>query len=208
MLKTLALAGMVASLVVPSAQADDLAPPSGKVTVSVQTINGSGCPAGSASVDTNSDNTSFYVEYDKYVARDGGGAQPTEMRRNCQLSLLVNVPQGFTYAIARADYRGDLHLARGATAQQNAYYYFMGETPTAEVSTNFTGARSGHWQTTSVVEAAALVYAPCGQKLALNVNTDLRVNAGDAEKHKNSISMNDSKGSLRTLFHFSWKRCH
>src|SRR3954453_14078820 len=84
-------------------------PPAGHITVDVVTVNGSGCPQGTATVTEKSDNTGFIVKYRDYVAEAGAGAGATDFRKNCQLSLLVHVPQGFTYAIAEADYAGNAH---------------------------------------------------------------------------------------------------
>ncbi len=61
----------------------------------------------------------------------GPGAKPTDFRKNCQLSLIVHVPHGFTYAVASADYRGYAHLEKGANAMQKASYYFQGSSDTA-----------------------------------------------------------------------------
>jgi hypothetical protein len=198
-----------AAIVSPQAFAEEVAaaPPSGKITVEVLTANGSGCPAGSADVTPSADNTSFTVAYDNYVARDGGGAEPTDIRKNCQLSLQVGVPQGFTFAIARADYRGYVYLRNGATASQNAYYYFMGESETTEVNNSFSGPISSRWHTSDVTAVAALVWAPCGEQVNLNVNTDLRVRAGTAESSRNFISMDRSSAGADTVFQLSWKRC-
>lgn len=212
MRKSFAVAAAAAALlavavVAPTQALAAEAPPSGEVTVDVLTVNGSGCPEGTASVTASPDNTAFTVTYNSYVARDGGSAAPTEFRRNCQLSVQVNVPQGFTYAIARADYRGYVHLRSGATAAQNAYYYFMGESPTTEVNNTFAGPVSKRWHTTDVADVAALVYAPCGKAVVLNVNTELRVYAGAAEQSRNSISMDRSAAGADTVYQFSWKRC-
>ncbi|HEX2144221.1 MAG TPA: DUF4360 domain-containing protein, partial [Glycomyces sp.] len=114
------LAGAAALAAVTSAvpaQADTqvTAAPSGKITVDVVTVNGSGCPQGTADVEVNGDNTSFTVTYDRFQAEAGGGTDVVDSRKNCQINLAVNIPQGFTYAIARADYRGFGHLEPGAT---------------------------------------------------------------------------------------------
>lgn len=209
MFNVLAIGSMVASLLGAPAPVATSDIPQEKITVNVQTVNGSGCPAGSATVTASSDNTSFAVEYDDYVASVGGGAKPTDFRKNCQISLRINIPQGFTYAVARADYRGHAHLARGVTAQQNAYYYFMGTAPTTETNEEFTGPFNGVWSTTDRADVATLVYAPCGAQVNLNVNTDLRFDGGSANagRAKSSISMNTSNGGVRTLYHLSWKRC-
>ncbi|MEU0276668.1 DUF4360 domain-containing protein, partial [Streptomyces sp. NPDC006307] len=96
-----------------------VAPPD-KIVIEVATVNGSGCPLGTAAVAVAPDNTAFTVTYSDYLAQVGVGAEPTDFRKNCQLNLVVHVPQGFTYAVASADYRGYASLAAGASAVQKA----------------------------------------------------------------------------------------
>ncbi|GAA3114713.1 hypothetical protein GCM10020254_71550 [Streptomyces goshikiensis] len=114
---TIGAAVAVLSAVALPAQAETAYNPPGRITVDVVGVNGSGCPQGTASVATASDNTAFTVTYSDYLAQAGAGSGGTEFRKNCQLALQVHVPQGFTYAIARADYRGFAHLQRGAFGQ-------------------------------------------------------------------------------------------
>ena len=208
MLNLLAIGSMAASLLVlpveaTAAQLDP--PPAEDVTVSVVTVNGSGCPAGTASVKMNADKTAFTVTYSDYVAEDGGAALATEFRKNCQINVLVNIPQGFTYAIAQAEYRGYAKLSTGATAQQNAYYYIAGTSPTATVSHVINGPYSGKWSHSDVADAAALVYAPCGVQTNVNINTELRVRTTGTTL--NWISMDKAHGEVDTVYHVSWKRC-
>jgi hypothetical protein len=209
MFNVLAIGSVVASMLGAPAPVATSDIPSEKITVNVQSINGSGCPAGSAAVAASPDNTSFSVGYDEYVAAAGAGARPTDFRKNCQISVRINVPQGFTYAVAQADYRGHARLARGVVGQQNAYYYFMGTAPTAEVHEEFTGPYSGAWSTSSRADVATLVYAPCGAQVNLNVNTELRVDASgsDSNWQGSYLSMDSSNGGVRTIYHLSWKRC-
>src|SRR2546427_79784 len=101
-------------------------PPPDKIIIDVVTVNGTGCKPGTAAVAVSEDNTAFTVTYSEFIAQVGVGAGPLDWRKNCQLSLKVHVPQGFTYAIAQADYRGFAHLERGATALERANYYFQG----------------------------------------------------------------------------------
>ncbi|HYN92860.1 MAG TPA: DUF4360 domain-containing protein [Pilimelia sp.] len=207
MLKALAVTGIAASLLASplAIESASSAPPSGKVTVEVVTVNGSGCPNKTADVAAAADNTAFTVTYSNYLAERGPEAKPTDFRKNCQLSLKIKVPAGFTYAVAQADYRGFAHLVKGATAQQNANYYFMGQSATATVSHAFAGPMSDDWQTTDAAEFASLVWAPCGEVRNLNVNTDLRV-YGPA-KSTSFMTMDSTDGSFSTKFHFAWKKC-
>ncbi|MCD9195007.1 DUF4360 domain-containing protein [Streptomyces albireticuli] len=203
-----AVALVVAASFSPSAAADG-APPPDKVVIDVVSVNGSGCPAGTAAVAVAGDNTAFTVTYSDYLAQVGLGSRPTDFRKNCQLGLNIHVPQGYTYAIAKADYRGFAHLQRGATGLEKASYYFQGMSQTTSVTHRFTGPLSDNWRTTDVTAADALVYAPCGAQRILNVNTELRVAAGtsDPDTTNSFMAMDSTDGSVNTLYHFSWKEC-
>jgi hypothetical protein len=184
-------------------------PPPDKIVIDVVTVNGSGCPTGTAAVAVSPDNTAFTVTYSHYLAQVGVGAKPTDVRKNCQLNLAVHAPQGFTYAIAKADYRGFGHLENGATALQRANYYFQGQSQTAYINHPFAGPLNDDWQTTDSVDVTSLVFAPCGEQRFLNVNTELRVAAGrsDPTKTNSFMSMDSTDGSINTIYHFAWKNC-
>src|SRR5690348_6020506 len=114
-------------------------PPIDKIVIDVVTVNGTGCPAGTAAVAVSPDNTAFTVTYSAYTALVGVGATSTDWRKNCQLNIVVHVPQGFTYAISKVDYRGFASVEGGANAIERANYYFQGQSQTAYVSHTFAG---------------------------------------------------------------------
>ncbi|MFF1279457.1 DUF4360 domain-containing protein [Streptomyces sp. NPDC058299] len=209
----LLLSGAVAALLTtalpaqsPSPVFDD--PPPDKIVIDVATVNGSGCPAGTAAVAVSPDNTAFTVTYSAYLAQAGGNSDPTAFRKNCQLNLVVHVPQGFTYAIASADYRGFASLQRGATGTQKASYYFQGSSSTVPRTHPFGGPYNDDWQATDSTDWAQLVWAPCGVLRNFNINTELRVNAGTAAPDKVSfMTMDSTDGDISTVYHMAWKNC-
>jgi hypothetical protein len=210
MRKLLAIGGLVSLIAVPvagsSAQAAGVTPPSGNITVDVVTLNGSGCPLGSAVVKMQSDNTGFKVVYSEYLATTGPKLAATEARKNCQLNLLVHIPSGFTFAVEKTEYRGWAGLAKGAVGIQDANYYFQGESASATVSHTFNGPLTGMWKTQDV--AAVLAYAPCGATRNLNVNTSLRVDQGSADASSvNFMTMRSQTTDVWTLFNLAWKKC-
>jgi hypothetical protein len=171
--------------------------------------NGSGCKSGTAAVAVSADNTAFTVTYSDYLAQIGGGAKSTDFRKNCQLNLRVHVPSGFTYAIAEADFRGYAQLAKGATAQERANYYFQGSPQTLYTTHPFKGPYDDDWTASDSLDIASLVYKPCGEERNLNVNTELKISAGksDPKKDMSLISMDSTDGSISTVYHFAWKDC-
>jgi uncharacterized protein DUF4360 len=206
MLTMIAAAGLALSMVAnPAAPQDD--PPADRIVIDVVTVNGSGCPAGTAAVATATDNTAFTVTYSDYLAEVGQGSDPTDFRKNCQLALRLHIPQGFTYAIAQADYRGFAHLASGASATQLASYYIQGTSPTTRSSHPMNGPYSDNWQFTDQTDMDELVFAPCGEERNLNVNTELRVSAGSSGSASSFVTMDSTDGGVSTKYHFHWKRC-
>ena len=172
------------------------------------TYGGSGCPAGSVAVDIASDRTAFTLIFDQFLAQIGPGIALAESRKNCQVNLTLHVPHGFTYAIASVDYRGYANLAPGAKGQQKSSYYFQGQAPTATAWTTFTGPYENNWQIRDQVNAAALVWAPCGMERSLNINAQVLINKGTSSASSSSIMTMDSEdGSLQTVYHVVWAQC-
>ncbi|WP_329350993.1 DUF4360 domain-containing protein [Streptomyces sp. NBC_01261] len=183
-------------------------PPPDKIVINVATVNGSGCPQGTTAVAVSEDNTAFTVTYSAYLAQVGGNSDPTAFRKNCQLNLVVHVPQGFTYAIASADYRGFASLQRGASGAQKASYYFQGSSNTASKNHPFNGPYDDNWQANDTTDVAQLVWAPCGVQRNFNINTELRVSAGSSSASAVSfMTMDSTDGDISTVYHMAWEHC-
>jgi hypothetical protein len=202
------------SLFASSAFAQVSPPPDDKVTVQVVTLNGSGCGKDAKGNDTaviavSPDNTAFTVTYSNYLAQAGAGTKVTDNRRNCQINVAVNVPQGFSYAIAEVDYRGFAALEPGAFAVEQANYYFQGSPLTGTIQhVLHPDPITGNWQESDSTGFAALIWSPCGERKNLNVNTALIVKQGSADPTTTSYATMDSTdGSIKTVYHFAWRTC-
>jgi hypothetical protein len=206
MLNTVAAAALALASIIPSNTVEASDVPD-YITIDVVTVNGSGCPAGTAAVASADDRTAFTVTYSQYLAQAGAGTSPTDFRKNCQLNLRVSYPQGFTFGIAQADYRGFAHLQHGATGTEKGNYYFQGMSQNASRTHTFYGPHSDSWQATDKSEVSAIVYAPCGERRHLNINTELRVNTGGSKNATSFMTMDSTDGGVSTKYHFSWKRC-
>lgn len=208
MLKTVAAAALALSAVLTASPAAHAIPDvPDYVTIDVVTVNGSGCPAGTAAVASSDDRTAFTVTYSQYLAQAGQGSSPTDFRKNCQINLRVTYPQGFTFGIAQADYRGFAHLQAGATGTERGNYYFQGMSQSASRTHTFAGPKSDNWQATDRAQVAEIIYAPCGEVRHLNINSELRVNAGSSSKANSFMTMDSTDSSVSTKYQFSWKRC-
>ncbi|SNY03785.1 DUF4360 domain-containing protein [Paractinoplanes atraurantiacus] len=211
MLKALTTGALLFTSLIASAAPAHAAPkpvPSDDMVIDVAAANGSGCPWGSADVTVSPDNKAFTVTYSQFTAQTGAGTKPTDFRKNCQLALNVHVPQGYTFAIAGADYRGFAHLEKGASGTQSANYYFQGERQSTRIRHNFTGPTDGDWVRSDSVGIQSLSFLRCGDQRYLNVNTELRVSRGWSNPKTTSfLTMDSTDGNIETVYRVAWKKC-
>lgn len=191
MLNAIAVGGAIVSLLaspltVPSETVEAL--PAAQVSVEVVTVLGSGCPTGTATAEYSPSTGTVKVSYDEFFAWRGPGADPTDFRRNCQLSLRVKTPAGYTYAVTGSESRGFAFLLKGATAVQATSYYYQGSSATLQSKHTITGPYADMWRTTDTAgELSRLGYAPCSEPRNLNVNTEIRVAGGIPDINENSF---------------------
>lgn len=204
MLNTIAANGVAALLMavtpgsVTSAAQEPVVPAAG---VRVVSVNGSGCPAGQGEAVMSADRESFTITSPGYFARAGGGAAPTDFRRNCQFGVQVERAPGWTYAVAGIESSGYAFLARGATGLTRVSAYFQGSSATASWSRAFAGPLADAWQTTDTVDATGLAFASCDTERNLNINTEVRVGAAGAST--SSFMVRDSSTTVRLV----WRAC-
>ncbi|MET9632257.1 DUF4360 domain-containing protein [Lentzea sp. NPDC006480] len=195
MLNMAAAALVALSALVPADTAEEPAP-----VLEVVTVNGSGCRAGDADIATSG--RTFTIGYHEFLARAGDGSSPLDMRKNCQVNLRVNVPDGWTYALAWTSYAGYTHLQEGATALHRVNTYLQGMSQTEYVNHPFTGPFSDDWETHYRPDISEIQWSPCGSPRNININAEVRVNLGSADPDRlNFAIVESSRGAVRV------KRC-
>jgi hypothetical protein len=185
-----------------SAATPDQPPP--YFTAHLLTANGSGCPPGSADVTQLSD-TTFTVTYSQYIASAGGGADPIDFRKNCQLNVNVGVPSGWTFGIQEVDYRGYAHLGNGARGTLVASYYYAGLPSTYHQQHPMYGPTDGDYEFNDL--AGVIAYAPCHANVGLNINTEVRAYTGSDKSYLNVLTMDSTDVSESTIYHLSFRHC-
>lgn len=203
---TSVLAAVLAGPSFASRAAEPATVPPGEVSIDLITTGGSGCPAGTAAISISPGKDAFSVTYSAFHAQVGVGATPIDFRKNCQLNARIRIPQGYSYAISGVDHRGSARLQAGASGVQRARYYFAGQVASALVTHQLSGPFDDAWQTTDNVDAASLVFSPCGAERNININTELRVTAGtsDTATTNSSMTMDSTTGDI---YRFTWREC-
>ncbi|HEX8347375.1 MAG TPA: DUF4360 domain-containing protein, partial [Actinoplanes sp.] len=171
--------------------------PTAGVEVAVVTVNGSGCPAGEGAAVLNDELDVLTITAPAYFAWVGGGARPTDFRKNCQFSVQITRPAGWTYAVTQVRSGGFTALADGATGLSRVALYFQGSSATTTLSNTFTGPSVDRWDTTDTIAPAEWSYAPCGVERNLNINTELRVGLGTSPATTSSFLIREPTSSYR-----------
>ncbi|KAJ3271236.1 hypothetical protein HDV01_006969, partial [Terramyces sp. JEL0728] len=136
---------------------------------------GTGCPAGSIAQILSDDATTFTLLMSSFVASSGPGTTITDTRKNCQININLNYPQGFSYSIDSVDYRGYVQVPAGIKATQKATYYISGQTQQVSSQTVFSTATDQDYHSHDEIDVAAYVWSPCGAVLPGNINTQVRL---------------------------------
>jgi len=143
------------------------------------------------------------------VAQVGASATASDGRKNCQINLLLNYPSGFTYTVLNTQFRGFADIPSGYTGLQSATYYFSGLAQQATASLEFDGPVTGDYHTNKDVDLLSVVWAPCGQVLPVNINSQVRVtkNAGTSGTGSGQLTQDSADGKVTWVAGISWKTC-
>jgi hypothetical protein len=205
MKKTILSALSVAAVALSAATAQAEAP--SWVTIRSVSYAGSGCPAGSVAENVAPDLTALTLLFDSYIAEAGPGVPFREKRKNCQINIDLNFPQGWSFTLFKADYRGYAALERGTTGEQVSTYYFQGDSSQTSLKSKFYGARDGDYLITDELLLAAQIWSPCGAKRSLNINTQVRVDNARNQHASALLTVDSVDATLKHVYGIKWKRC-
>ncbi|KAG2006677.1 hypothetical protein CC2G_014436 [Coprinopsis cinerea AmutBmut pab1-1] len=170
------------------------------LTVKSARANGSGCPPGTAVVDVDNKNQKIKVRVQKFKAEAGPGLRISSSRRNCRVTLAVEVPEGYSFAAEKTVAKASYSAQSGVTLTSSSLAYFQGELEQGKGSTTVSGPTKG--ESTLTNEVSPRVWSPCGKDAILNLGTDLRVNNAGNRQRSGSISVDDVWEGT-----FVWRKC-
>lgn len=220
---SLLLAGaMVAGGALAPAKAADIkgfraSPP---ISIKSLTFNGSGCRNSNTTgeiIDVDPDDNlpdTFVVLFSEYIAARGPSIDIRESRKNCNIFLVLDIPQGIQFGIFSVRYDGFAFLESGVTGQQRSDYSFpLFGTRTATAQTILRGPYGTHapplgelYDRTDVLPIGDIVWSPCGVDAPLNIRTQVRVYGQPFQA--GLMTLDQAIGRVKHEFGFSWRRCH
>lgn len=170
---------------------------------------GTGCPAGSVAENISPDRQAFTVSFDQYIAAIGPGVAITEKRKNCQLTVDLDFPPGWSFTIFSVDYRGYVSLERNVQGSQQSKYYFQGQAATGTLVSQFNGPIDDDYQIRDELGLSAQVWSPCGAQRALNINSIVLLNNARNRNGSGLMTLDSIDGQLRLVHRYGlqWRRC-
>jgi hypothetical protein len=162
---------------------------------------GTGCPAGSASATLSPDKKSLSLIFDEFTV----SAKKSMARKNCQISIPIHVPAGYSVSVINTDYRGYVYLPTKATARFTAEYFFAGMQGPKFMKEWLRPTDSDYILSTPI-NLEAVVWSPCGADVNMRVAANMQVRSTNtSEEAMATVDSADFTAGL--LYTFQWKTC-
>lgn len=167
---------------------------------------GTGCPAGSASVTLSPDETALSILFDSYLAEAGSTTGRTVDRKSCNVSIPVQVPQGYSVAVFQVDYRGfNLIPAAGAYTRMDTEYFWAGSRG-PRFARVYSGPTADNYTLSDGLVAQTMVWTPCGASVNLRVNSSIMAQTNRAQQ-QTMITVDSADLTSGLVYHLQWRRC-
>ncbi|MFN7903886.1 MAG: DUF4360 domain-containing protein [Pseudobdellovibrionaceae bacterium] len=166
---------------------------------------GTGCPAGTASLNLSPSETELSILFDSFVAEAGGFTGVRVSRKSCNLSIPVEVPQGYSVAVIRVDYRGYNLVPSGGRNQIAAEYFWAGSQG-PRLAQSFVGPRNDDYMFTNNLIAQTTVWTPCGASVNMRVNASV-TSQTNSRMDQSMMTVDSTDISTGLVYHLQWRRC-
>lgn len=192
----------------PLALAD--APHPGEVEIKDVTVNGSGCPLGTATVIlTNSKPGGpadyFQVTYDEFIVERGDDLAPRDSRKFCNLALDVKFPQGWAFTIFKMEMDGYAEIGRGAKGEVKTEYFFPHVSRKKRHRKRVKGPFEGDYKQMDDIGVFSSITSRCGVTIPLNLKTTLKLSG--SRRNYSTMTVDVQSGLFIQKFGIRWKRC-
>jgi hypothetical protein len=210
------------SLTLPVATLADEAPDPNAVRVIRAEATGNGCRPGTYAATLSPDATSLTLLFDDFQAKAGEGGAPID-RKTCNIDIDLDLPEGWSFTLLNAEYRGFADLTAGAQAIHTVGYRFVpargrGAPPPGAAAGRgrdfrmhtFRGPFSDNYTVeTSLPIDSGAHWKTCGGIEPLRIQTSLStsVPGDDLQKGVALMTLDSVDGRLEQKFRVGWKRC-
>ncbi|MDI1446097.1 DUF4360 domain-containing protein [Polyangium sp. 6x1] len=168
--------------------------------------SGPGCPEGSVAYLASQDAQAFTILFSKFYAEVGPGVDRDDAQKRCNLKLLFDFPQGWSFAIEGGDVRGYAFLEAGLSGILRSTYSFPG-LPREERAFEmvFQGEMDDNYEKHDAVAPDRAV--PCTGRKNLQIKTDALLDDRGARGKSGLLTVDSVDGVVRQTYRLRWTRC-
>ncbi len=170
------------------------------------TIQGDECPGGAAT-DVSTDREAFTVIFSNFLAQ----VDPTthQAKAKCKVTLKMNVPAGWSYAVTSVDFRGFVSLEPGVTATKQTRYHMaaQGKDKTPERGPVFTwnGPFEEDFAVRDIGDLTEPYWSRCGKGKVFQISTDVTLTNPNGNAAASGFLALDSIDGQ--VFPVQWRHC-
>ncbi|MDC0749078.1 DUF4360 domain-containing protein [Polyangium mundeleinium] len=167
---------------------------------------GAGCPEGSVAYLASQDAAAFTILFSKLYAEIGPNVDRDDAKKRCNLTLLFEVPPGWSFAIEGGDVRGYAFLEAGLTGIVRSIYSFPGlsrEERAFEMV--FQGVMDEIYEKHDVLAPDHPV--PCTGRKNLHIKTDALLDDRLARGKSGLLTVDSVDGVVRQTYRLRWAHC-
>lgn len=174
------------------------------VRVANISYRGSGCPPDSARAIISPHGRALTVLFSAFVARDGPDVPSPDRRRSCRLTVDLDYPQGWQYAIYEVDYRGGALLDEGTWGRQQARLHIRGAGAVPS-HMRIDGPYDDDYHTRSSIASGRRGWSRCHRPGPLTIDTSIHVHA----RHSSTayMTVDSIDGVVEQTYNIEWRRC-
>ncbi len=183
-----------------------------QITMGQASFSGSGCTARDSQAILNPDNTVVSLIFDSFQVASGGNNGPKKDRKNCNIRIPFNVPEGFRVAIIKVDFRGFSQSPEGGKNKLVTNYQIsdLQSGVMAQKTVKRHKWFKGPHQEDFVLNTdltRRLIWTKCGQDFNLHMDSQL-VAFSNSKLEQAQISI-DSIDMTRVQigYHLIWRKC-
>lgn len=169
------------------------------------TFGGNACSNGSARATLSPDGQQVSILFDQFIATSGGNSGLRADRKNCDIAIPVQVPQGYSVAVLAIDYRGFASLPQGAALRFSANYFFAGQR-SSNYGKEFLGPMTDNYVFRNEMQISANIWSACGASVLLRTQASMVVMTNpQGEETTSTVDSMDVNSGI--TYNLQYKQC-
>ena len=187
-----------------------VAPNADEIYIRSVAYAGTGCPEETVSQNISPDRKAVSFLFAEFLAEITAGMSEEERaiqgKKDCELTIDLQYPNGWTYSVASVDYRGFADFDDGVSAQRRTTIKFADDSKNESFSSALIAGFKGDFSFRDTFDIKEEVLAPCGTVKPLIIKIEAELLADNLES-SGFLSLDTLDGEMSHQFGIKWTEC-